>query len=92
MKWIYLRKYCYDSTHHMPIQMSPFRALCRYNPLSFMDFLFRECRILSVGDLLQDSWIVMRTLRDNIQRAQNQHKQYVDQRRIAHSFQVGGCI
>lgn len=39
VKWIYLCEYCYNSTYHMSIQMSPFMALYGYEVPSFMDLL-----------------------------------------------------
>lgn len=37
VKWLYLGDYYYNSTYHMSIWMTPFRALYGYEPLSFID-------------------------------------------------------
>lgn len=36
VKWLYLGEYCYNSTYHMSIRMTPFRALYGYEPLSLI--------------------------------------------------------
>jgi hypothetical protein len=43
-KWIYLGEYCYNTTHHMSIGMSPFRALYSYDPLTFFEVVFGDSR------------------------------------------------
>jgi hypothetical protein len=43
-KWLYLGGYCYNTTHHMSIGMSPFRALYSYDPLTFAEIVFGDCR------------------------------------------------
>ena len=40
MKSLHLGEYCYNTTHHMSIGMSPFYALYGYHPLSFADVMF----------------------------------------------------
>ena len=58
--------------------MTPFRELYGYNAPNFVDFLMSEVRVPRVGDLLQESKDIVDALRDNIAKAQNQHKQYAD--------------
>ena len=54
--------------------MNPFRALYGYNAPSFIDFLMSDVRVPHAGDLLQESKDIVDSLRDNIAKAQNQHK------------------
>jgi hypothetical protein len=72
VKWIYLCEYCYNSTYHMSIQMSPFMALYGYEAPSFMDLLLSDSRVPSAGDLLQESQDIVKALKENITKAQNQ--------------------
>ena len=60
----------------MTTQMLPFWALYGYDPPISMDLLWGDSRVLSARDMLQDNQDVVRSLRDNIQMAQNQQKQY----------------
>ena len=92
VKWIYLCEYCYNSTYHMSIQMSPFMALYGYETPSFMDLLLLDNRVLSVGDLLQESQDIVKTLKDNITKLLNQQNQYVDQKSTEQTFEVGDII
>jgi len=44
VKWLYLGEYCYNTTHHMSIGMSPFKALYIYDPLTFVEIVFGDSR------------------------------------------------
>jgi hypothetical protein len=44
VKWIHLGEYCYNTTHHISIGMSPFRPLYNYDPLSFVEIVFGDNR------------------------------------------------
>ena len=72
--------------------MNHFRALYGYNALSFSDFLTSDVRVPRAGDFLQESKDIVNSLRDNIAKAQNQHKQYADQKRTERSFEVGDMV
>lgn len=69
VKWIHLCEYCYNSTYHMTIQMTPFRALYGYDAPSFLDLLLSDSRVSSASDVLQENQDIMRALRENIQKA-----------------------
>lgn len=92
VKWIYLCEYCYNTTHHMSIQMTPFTALYGYEPPSFIDLLLSDSRVPSAKDMLQESQDIVKTLKENIAKAQNQQKQYADQKRTERSFEVGDMV
>jgi hypothetical protein len=49
------REHCYNTTHHMSIKMSPFRALYGYDAPSFVDLAFGESRAPKAKDWLQES-------------------------------------
>ena len=72
--------------------MTPFRALYGYDAPSFIDLLMGDVWVPCAGDLIQESKDIISTLRDNIARAQNQYKQYVDQKRTERSFEVGDMV
>lgn len=55
VKLIYLCEYCYNTTHHMSIQMTPFMALYGYEAPKFLDLLLSDSRVPSVGDFLQEN-------------------------------------
>jgi hypothetical protein len=43
-RWLHLGEYCYNTTQHTSIGMSPFRALYSYDPLSFVEISFGDSR------------------------------------------------
>ena len=43
-KWLHLGEFCYITTFHMSIGMSPFRALYGYDALTFADMIFGDSR------------------------------------------------
>ena len=76
----------------MSIGMAPFKALYGYEPLSFMDMVLGDNRTPRAKDWLQDGKVILRSLKENLQRAQNQQKIYVDRYRIKRSFKMGDLV
>ena len=72
MKWLHLGEYCYNTTHHMAIGMSPFYALYGYHPLSFVDVMFGDSKAPRARIWIQESHGILRALKDNMAIAQNQ--------------------
>ena len=52
VRWIYLCEYCYNTTYHMTIQMTPFMELYSYEAPTFLDFLLGDSRVPHAGKLL----------------------------------------
>ncbi|XP_059068173.1 uncharacterized protein LOC131858745 [Cryptomeria japonica] len=92
VRWLYLGEYCYNTTHHMSIGMTPFRALYGYEALSFTDLAVSDSRVPLAQDWLQENQDVMRSLRENLQQAQNQQKMYADRHRIERAFEVDDMV
>ena len=49
IKWLHLGEYCYNTSFHMSIGMSPFRALYNYDALTFVDLVFGDSRAPGLG-------------------------------------------
>ena len=92
VRWLYLSKYCSNTTHHMSINMTPFRALYGYEALSFVDLAFSDNRVPLAQDWLQENQDIMRSLRENLQQAQNQQKIYVDKHRVERQFEIRDMV
>ena len=92
VRWLHLGEYCYNTTQHMSIGMSPFRALYSYDPLSFVEIAFGDSRAPMAQDWIQQSQDILRELKDHLQRAQNQQKVQADKHRVDHTFEVGDVI
>ena len=54
IKWLHLGEYCYNTTYHMSIWMTPFKALYGYEALSFADLAFGDNRAPKAKDWVQD--------------------------------------
>ncbi|XP_059073753.1 uncharacterized protein LOC131874407 [Cryptomeria japonica] len=72
VRWLHMGEYCYNTTYHMSIKMTPFMALYGYEAPSFMDLVLGDSRVPKAKDSLQDSQDILRALKENIQQAQNQ--------------------
>jgi hypothetical protein len=92
VKWLHLGEYCYNTTHHMSIGMTPFQALYSYEAMNFFDVVFGDSRALKAKDWIQDSQDILRALKENMRMAQNQQKMYVDRHRTERSFEVGDLV
>ena len=67
-----LGEYCYNTTYHMSISMTPFKALYGYEALSFADLDFGDSIAPKAKDWIQDSQDILKVLREKLQAAQNQ--------------------
>jgi hypothetical protein len=85
-------EYSYNTTYHMSIRMSPFRALYRYDAPSFVETVFGDSRAPGAKDWIEDSQRVLRAVKKNLQAAQNQQKIYADRQRTKRSFEVGDLV
>jgi hypothetical protein len=88
VRWLHLGEYFYNTTQHMSIGMSPFRALYSYDPLSFVDIAFGDSRAPMVQDWIQQSQDILMELKDHLQRVQNQQKVQADKHIVDHTFEV----
>jgi hypothetical protein len=65
-------EYCYNTTYHMPIRMSPFRALYGYDAPSFIETVFGDNRVPGAKDWVEESQRILQSAKENLQLAQNQ--------------------
>ena len=50
IKWLHLGEYCYNTTYHMSIRMTPFKALYGYEALDYAYLAFGEIRAPKAKD------------------------------------------
>jgi hypothetical protein len=55
VKWLHLGEYCYNTTHHRSIGMTPFRALYGYDSLTFIEVDLGDSRDPMDKDWVQES-------------------------------------
>lgn len=80
------------TTYHMSIGMAPFKALYRYGPFSFMNIVLGNSHTLWARNWLEEGQDILRFLKENLQRVQNQPKIYADKHQIERSFKVGDLV
>ena len=76
----------------MSIGMSPFRALCGYDTLSFFDAMLGASKAPRAKDWIQESQDMLRALKDNFKTTQNQQKTYAERGCIERQFEVGDLV
>jgi hypothetical protein len=69
VKWLHLGEYFYSTTYHMPIGMSPFRALYSHYPITFAEIVFGDSRAPMVHDWIHKSQDILIDLKDHLHRA-----------------------
>ena len=50
VRWLHIGEYCYNTTYHMSIRMSLFRALYEYDAPSFVETVFGGSRVPRAKD------------------------------------------
>jgi hypothetical protein len=74
VRWLHLGEHCYNTTFHMSIGMTPFRALHGYDAPTLIDRVFRESRAPKTKDWIVESQEILKVLKENLQMAQNRQK------------------
>jgi hypothetical protein len=92
VRWLHMGEYCYNTTYHMSIRMTPFRALYGYDAPSFIDAAFGDNRVPGAKDWMEESRRILQSTKENLQAAQNQQKVYADRHRVERSFEVGDLV
>jgi hypothetical protein len=72
--------------------MSPFKALYSYDPLTFEEIVFGERKGPMEKEWIQVNQDIIKELKDNLHRAQNQHKLYANMKRVERTFEVGDLV
>ena len=92
IKWLHLGGLCYNTTFHISIDMSDFKEIYGYDASTFIEHIFGDSRAPKSKDWIEESQEILKVLRDNLQVAQNQQKQYADQHRVERQFQVNDLV
>ena len=61
--------------------MNPFKELYGYDALTFFEMIFGDSRAPKAKYWVEESREILKLLKDNLQVAQNQQKQYADRHR-----------
>jgi hypothetical protein len=66
VKWLHLGEHCYNTTFHMSIGMTPFRALYGYDAPTLVDLVFGERRDPKAKDWIIESQEILKLLKENL--------------------------
>jgi hypothetical protein len=68
----HMGEYCYNTTYHMSIHISPFRDLYGYDTPSFVETVFGDIKVHGAKDWIEESQRVLWAVKENMQATQNQ--------------------
>jgi hypothetical protein len=85
--WLHLEEYCYPTTFHMSVGMTPFRARYNYEVLIFADIACDNCRAPQVRGWLPDGQDILRALKENLRVGRSQQKMYGSRYRTKGTFE-----
>ena len=71
LHWLHLGEYCYNTTYHMSIGMTPFQALYGYDALSFSDIMFGASKAPRENEWIHENQDILWALKDIIATTQN---------------------
>jgi hypothetical protein len=66
VRWLHMGEYCYNTTYHMSIKMSSFRALYGYGAPSFIDVAFGDSRVPGAKDWVGESRRILQSAKENL--------------------------
>jgi hypothetical protein len=92
VKWLHLGEQCYNTTFHMSVGMTPFRALYEYDAPTLVDLVFGESRDPKAKDWIIESQEILKLLKENLQMVQNRQKISADRHTIERNFEVGDLV
>ncbi|XP_040988925.1 uncharacterized protein LOC121236540 [Juglans microcarpa x Juglans regia] len=90
--WLPFAEWCYNTTMHSSIKMSPFEALYGYAPSKLMAYVSGTCANDVVDRQLKSREELWGLLRDNMKKAQQRMKFYADKNRSERSFEEGDWV
>jgi hypothetical protein len=92
VRWLHLGEHRYNTTLHMSIGMTPFRAFYEYDAPTLVDLVFGESRAPKTKDWITENQEILKLLKENLQRAHNRQKMSADRHRIESIFEVGDLV
>ena len=69
IKWLHLGGFCYNTTFHMSIGMSPLKEIYGYDASTFIDHIFCDSRAPKAKDWIEESQEILKALKDKIGRS-----------------------
>ncbi|GJS33672.1 ty3-gypsy retrotransposon protein [Tanacetum coccineum] len=94
-QWVHFlpwAEYCYNTTYHSSIKMTPYQALYGKVPLAIIPYPPGLSKVAAVDDALCERDIVLRQLKHNLLAAKNRMEQKAKRKRREVEYQVGDRV
>ncbi|GKB54931.1 ty3-gypsy retrotransposon protein [Tanacetum coccineum] len=85
-------EYCYNTSYHSSIRMSPFQALYGRLPLTMVPYPPGTSKVAAVDELLVERDKLLQQLKDNLLAAKHRMEQKANRKRREVEFQVGDWV
>lgn len=85
-------EFCYNSSYHSSICMSPYQALYGKLPPSLIPYPPGKSKLAAIDDLLQERDLLIRQLKENLAVARNRMETNANQKRREVEFSVGDKV
>ena len=90
--WLPAAEWWYNSSYHTSLKTSPFQALYGYAPPQIHDISI-PCNLSPEAELtLVEQENMLKSLKQNLQQAQNRQKKFADLKRTERHFNVGDMV
>jgi hypothetical protein len=91
-KWLALAELWYNTSYHASLQCSPFKALYGIDPAPGFVPMLKNAGNKEVSKMLKERQLFTKMVKQQLAKAQNRMKLYVDNNRTERTFQVGECV
>lgn len=91
-KWLSWAEYCYNTSPHLSINMSPYQALYGRHPPSSVRVGTNTTLVDNLDTLLRDRDAILDDLRFHLHKAQHRMKTWADTKRCHESFAEGDLV
>nr|GEX23422.1 hypothetical protein [Tanacetum cinerariifolium] len=85
-------EYCYNTTYHSSIKMTPYQALYGKVPMAVVLYPSGTLKVAAVDDALCERDALLRQLRDNLLAAKNQMEVKANRKRRELGFSIGNKV
>ena len=90
--WLALAEWWYNTSFHTSLQMTPFQTLYGFPPPMVAESALPDSISKDSDNLLQNRELALEVIKQNLSKAQQRMKHYVDSNRQERSFEAGDMV
>lgn len=90
--WLSLAEWCYNTSFHSAIQMTPFESLYGYCPPMHTPYIIGSAELAKVNTYLVDREAHLKLLRFHLHRARHRMRQLANKKRTDRVFELGEWV